>query len=79
MDFFFNPNGIAVVGATPNPLKGGYAILKNIMTGYKGNIYPVNPRYQEIEGLRCYPTVGAIRGMLTLPLSLSPRIRCRQR
>jgi acyl-CoA synthetase (NDP forming) len=72
MDFFFNPDGIAVVGATPNPLKGGYAILKNIMTGYKGNIYPVNPRYQEIEGLRCYPTVGAIPGKADLAIVFTP-------
>jgi len=57
MNFFFHPRGIAVVGATSNPLKGGYAILKNIINGYKGNIYPVNPRYEEIEGLRCYHSV----------------------
>jgi acyl-CoA synthetase (NDP forming) len=72
MEFFFKPDGIAVVGATPNPLKGGYAILKNIMTGYKGNIYPVNPRYQEIEGLRCYPTVGAIPGNADLAIVFIP-------
>jgi len=72
MDFFFNPNGIAVVGATPNPLKGGYAILKNIITGYKGNIYPVNPRYQEIEGLPCYSTVGAIPGNADLAIVFVP-------
>jgi TRAP-type C4-dicarboxylate transport system permease large subunit len=41
MDFFFNPQGIAVVGATPNPLKGGNAILRNILLGYRGGIYPV--------------------------------------
>ena len=45
MDFFFNPRGIAVVGATPNPLKGGNAILKNLLLGYRGEIYPVNPKY----------------------------------
>jgi acyl-CoA synthetase (NDP forming) len=72
MEFFFNPDGIAIVGATPNPLKGGSAILKNIMTGYKGNIYPVNPRYQEIEGLRCYPTVGAIPGHADLAIVFVP-------
>jgi acetyltransferase len=72
MEFFFNPTGIAVVGATPNPLKGGYAILKNITMGYRGNIYPVNPRYKEIEGLRCYPTVSAIPGRVDLAIVFIP-------
>ncbi|MCX5845437.1 MAG: acetate--CoA ligase family protein [Deltaproteobacteria bacterium] len=72
MDFFFDPEGIAVIGATPNPLKGGYAILKNLLTGYKGNIYPVNPRYREIEGLPCYPSVSAIPGHVDLAIVFVP-------
>ena len=72
MDFFFNPVGIAVVGATPNPLKGGYAILKNLLTGYKGNIYPVNPRYSEIEGLPCYPSISSITGHVDLAIVFVP-------
>ena len=72
MDFFFDPEGIAVVGATPNPLKGGYAILKNLLTGYKGNIYPVNPRYREIEGLPCYPSISAIPGHVDLAIVFVP-------
>jgi len=72
MDFFFNPEGIAVVGATTNPLKGGYAILKNLLTGYRGNIYPVNPRYQKIDGLPCYPSVSAITGHVDLVIVFIP-------
>jgi acyl-CoA synthetase (NDP forming) len=72
MDFFFEPEGIAVVGATPNPIKGGYAILKNLLTGYKGNIYPVNPRYREIEGIPCYPSVSAIPGHVDLAIVFVP-------
>jgi acetate---CoA ligase (ADP-forming) len=72
MDFFFNPDGIAVVGATPNPLKGGSAILKNVIAGYKGRIYPVNPAYQEIEGLKCYPSVAAIPEPVDLAIVFIP-------
>lgn len=72
MDFFFKPDGIAVIGATPNPLKGGHAILKNITTGYRGNIYPINPKYQEIEGLPCYPSAGAIPGPVDLAIVFTP-------
>lgn len=72
MEFFFNPKGIAVVGATPNPLKGGNAILKNILLGYRGGIYPVNPKYREIEGLPCYPSVDAIPGPVDLAVVFVP-------
>jgi acyl-CoA synthetase (NDP forming) len=72
MDFFFEPRGVAVIGATPNPLKGGNAILKNLLLGYRGGIYPVNPRYREIDGLPCYPSVGAVPGPVDLAIVFVP-------
>jgi acetyltransferase len=60
MDFFFRPRGVAVVGATANPKKGGNIIVANLQKGFTGNIYPVNPRYDEINGLKCYPTVADV-------------------
>ncbi|MBA4421713.1 MAG: CoA-binding protein [Syntrophus sp. (in: bacteria)] len=72
MEFFFNPQGIAVVGATPNPLKGGNAILKNVLFGYRGQIFPVNPKYTKIEGLTCYPSVSAIPGPVDLAIVFVP-------
>jgi acetate---CoA ligase (ADP-forming) len=72
MDFFFNPRGVAIIGATPNPLKGGNAILKNLQLGYRGGIYPVNPRYPEIEGLPCYPSIGDAPGPVDLAIVFVP-------
>jgi acetate---CoA ligase (ADP-forming) len=72
MNFFFNPDGVAVIGATPNPLKGGYAIFKNLVIGYKGNIYPVNPNYKDIEGIPCYPSVSVIPGHVDLAIVFVP-------
>jgi len=72
MDYFFKPKSIAVVGATTNPFKGGNAILKNLITGYRGKIYPINPRYDEIEGLPCYPSVSAIPGPVDLAIVFVP-------
>jgi len=72
MDFFFNPKGIAVIGATPNPLKGGYNILKNIVTGYKGGIYPVNPKYNDIQGITCYDSVQNIPDPVDLAIVFVP-------
>lgn len=57
MKFFFEPRGIAVVGATPSQGKGGNIIVSNLKKGYPGQVYPVNPRYREIEGYPCYQSV----------------------
>jgi len=47
----------AVVGATVNRQKFGYKVLKRLVDeGYK--VYPVNPGYEEIEGIKCYPALG---------------------
>ena len=72
MDFFFNPQSIAVVGASANTFKGGYHILKNLVTGFKGGIYPVNPRYSEIDGLTCYPSVKDVPGPVDLAIIFVP-------
>ena len=72
MDFFFQPQGIALIGATPNPLKGGNAILRNLLKGFKGAIYPVNPRYETIEGVRCWPSVDGLPDPLDLAIVFVP-------
>ena len=72
MDFFFNPRSIALVGATANKAKGGYAILKNLIWGFRGGLYPVNPGYSEIEGVPCYPAVQALPGPVDLAILFIP-------
>ncbi|MCX8116782.1 MAG: CoA-binding protein [Desulfobacterota bacterium] len=72
MDFFFNPNGIAVVGATPEANRGGRNLLANLLFGYRGPIYPVNPKYEEVLGLKCYPKVSEIEGPLDLVIIFVP-------
>jgi acyl-CoA synthetase (NDP forming) len=57
----FNPQSIAVVGASGNPQSQGYGFLAALATyGFKGNLYPVNPKYQELLGMKVYPSVQAI-------------------
>jgi acetyltransferase len=72
MDFFFEPNGIAVVGASPEPYTGGRNLVTNLTLGYRGPIYPVNPKYDEVLGLKCYPKVSDIEGPLDLALIFIP-------
>jgi acetyltransferase len=72
MDFFFNPRSVAVVGATTNEARGGYSILKNLMSGFKGTVFPVNPSYTEIGGIPCYPEIGAVPGDVDLAIIFVP-------
>jgi len=74
MDFFFKPRGIAVIGATPNP-KGGLAILINLSKGFSGGIYPVNPRYAEIAGFACYPSILEVPDPVDLAIVFVPAPR----
>ena len=63
LDSLFSPGGIAILGASPDDIRaGGQALhfLKDF--GYAGRLYPVNPKYEDIAGLRCYPSVTAIDG-----------------
>jgi len=49
LDRFFEPSAVAVVGASREPGKIGYTILKSILDArYKGKIFPINPKAQEI-------------------------------
>jgi acetate---CoA ligase (ADP-forming) len=72
LDCFFNPQSLAVIGASSNESKGGYHILKNVMAGYRGKIYPVNKSYSEILGLPCYPDVASIPGSIDLAIYFIP-------
>ncbi len=72
LDCFFNPQSIAIIGASSNENKGGYHILKNVLAGYRGKIYPVNKSYSEILGLPCYPDVASIPGNIDLAIYFIP-------
>jgi acetyltransferase len=75
MEFFFKPKGIAVIGASANPVKGGYFILNNLIKGFQGGIYPVNPAYPAIDGLPCYPSVLDVPDPVDLAIIFVPAPR----
>ena len=55
---FFTPKSVALVGASSDPKKPGHTMLRNmIAAGYKGKMFPVNPREPVILGLPCYKSV----------------------
>ncbi|MHC4704204.1 MAG: acetate--CoA ligase family protein, partial [Planctomycetota bacterium] len=58
---FFNPESVAMVGVSQHKGKVGYEILANmIAAGYEGEIFPVNPQADTIQGLRCFPDLPSI-------------------
>jgi acyl-CoA synthetase (NDP forming) len=63
------PTSIAIIGASavPDIIPG---LPQRILAqhGYRGKVYPVNPRYELIEGLRCYPDIGAVPGPVDVAL-----------
>jgi acetyltransferase len=58
LEGFFKPNAVAIVGASTDPTKLGYTVLANVIeSGFRGNIYPINPKAPEIYGHKAYPSV----------------------
>jgi acetyltransferase len=61
LDKLLRPQSLALVGATTREHAASLRILRNLKTGnFPGRLYPVNPRYQEVLGLRCYPTLASL-------------------
>lgn len=57
----FSPKSVAVVGASREANKIGGIVVKNILdSGYKGLVYPVNPKAEKIEELKCYPDYSSL-------------------
>lgn len=58
---FYNPKSLAFVGATEDVRKFGGRVLRAVLDfGYQGRVYPINPRRDEIAGLKCYPSISAL-------------------
>ncbi|HOG48082.1 MAG TPA: CoA-binding protein, partial [Anaerolineae bacterium] len=73
LEMFFAPRSVAVVGAGREPGKLGYDVLNNLLQyGYTGQVYPINPKADEILGLKCYPTVVDVPGPVDLAVIVVP-------
>ena len=75
LNTFFNPESVAVIGASTNPEKLGYAVVKNLLDGgyaNKGKVFPINPTASEILGLHAYPSVLEVPGSIDLAVIVIP-------
>ncbi|MCC6610363.1 MAG: acetate--CoA ligase family protein [Burkholderiales bacterium] len=75
----FEPRGIAIVGASGDITRfGGQTVRALNTSGYAGGVFPVNPKYPEIDGRRCYASLAQIDGpcdlaVIALPAAHVPR------
>ena len=61
MEKFFTPQSVALVGASATPGKVGNSVLDSLAKhDYTGKVYPINPKAEEILGVKCYPAVDAV-------------------
>jgi len=73
ISYFFNPKSIAVIGASETAGKVGNTVLNNIIkSGYKGKIYPINPRSDEICGHNCYKSVLDVKEDIDIAIFVIP-------
>jgi len=73
LESFFAPRSVAVIGASRESGKVGHDVLKNLIQyGFEGNIYPVNPKAEEILGLPCFASIRDVPGGADLAVVVVP-------
>ena len=73
LETFSCPQAVAVIGASRDKEKLGHGVLSNLIEhGYPGQVYPINPKADEILGLKCYPSVLDVPGPIDLAVVVIP-------
>ena len=61
LDKIFKPQRIAIVGVSSNVKNVGNIALKNLVSGgFNGVVYPINPKYEAVMGIQCYPDLQSL-------------------
>ena len=71
IDLLFNPGSIALIGASHTEKKLSGAILKNLLR-FRGKVYPVNPKYKKIMGLKAYASLSELPEPVDLTIIIRP-------
>lgn len=73
LDRVMHPRSIAIIGASKNETKRGYQAIRTLMNSrFEGDIFPVNPKEDQILGFRCYKDVRDIESPVDLALLATP-------
>src|SRR5438132_6330998 len=69
----FEPRSVALIGASADPSSISARPLRLLRQhGYAGGLYPVNPKHDELLGLRVYPSIGAVPERVDMALVIVP-------
>ena len=61
LDKIFNPQRIGVIGASDTTTSVGYTVLRNLIgSGFRGVVYPVNPRRESVQGIQAYQDIQSL-------------------
>ncbi len=73
LEFAVRPRSLAVFGASANEGSVGRTVMENIAAGgFEGDIWPVNPKYEEVSGRRCYDNAAELPGVPDLGVIVTP-------
>lgn len=73
LDSLFNPKGVAVIGASGKALHIGNRVIKNLLDfGFQGGIYPINPKADEIRGIKAYKSILDVPGQVDVAHMVIP-------
>jgi acetyltransferase len=73
LDKIFHPKSVAVVGASQQSTSVGHFVLRNLIDGgFKGDIYPVNPKYKAIGDMPCFASVAELPATTDLAVICTP-------
>ncbi|MHB8068780.1 MAG: CoA-binding protein, partial [Desulfobaccales bacterium] len=73
LDKFFKPKSVAIVGASSKENSIGRILIENLQKdGFPGNIYPINPKSEEILGIPAFPAITAAPGGIDLAIVAVP-------
>ncbi len=69
LDPFFYPESVAIIGASQDPFKpNGIPLVLFSLFGYQGRLYPVNPKYKDVGGLKCFPSIMDVPEIVDLAI-----------
>src|SRR5205085_9087746 len=73
LESFFSPESIALIGASRDQEKIPGRLLSMLRkNGFPGKIYPINPNYGDIDGLKCYPSIADVGQPIDLAIVIIP-------
>ncbi|AFH42413.1 acetate--CoA ligase family protein [Fervidicoccus fontis] len=72
LKYFFYPSSVAIIGASEDPLKIGGLVFRNVISGYKGKVFPINPKHNMLNGYKVYRSILDVPDEVDLAIVVIP-------